>query len=271
MSLSISEWTMANDIECSHLTASNSSFPRHTHDEYVISANLTGTEEIWLHGKTELVRGGEITIYNPATIQSSVFGDDKVEFLSVHIPQSLLRQVSVDHNLRSDHCAPVLKEGVLNNPALFSALCHYKRTLNDDDQEQNLLWLLGALLEEPAREQEQSLRPVQLALDFMRDHLTRKIHLDTLAQVSGLSKFHFVRLFRQHIGMPPLQYHMQLRLLEARNQLRKNDNALDVAIRLGFYDQSHFINTFRKMMGITPHLYSLSLNASQQMSQALTR
>jgi len=217
------------------------------------------------------VRGGDITIYNPATIQSSRFGDDKVEFLSVHIPQSLLRQVSVDQNLRSDHCAPVLKEGVLNNPELFSALCHYKRTLNDDDQEQNLLWLLGALLEEPAREQEQSLRPIQLALDFMRDHLTRKIHLDTLAQVSGLSKFHFVRLFRQHIGMPPLQYHMQLRLLEARNQLRKNDNALDVAIRLGFYDQSHFINTFRKMMGITPHLYSQSLSASQQMNPSLTR
>ncbi|MBJ7883160.1 helix-turn-helix transcriptional regulator, partial [Gelidibacter salicanalis] len=74
-----------------------------------------------------------------------------------------------------------------------------------------------------------------------------------------------------HIGMTPLQYHMQLRLLEARNQLRKNDNALDVAIRLGFYDQSHFINTFRKMMGITPHLYSLSLNASQQMNPSLTR
>ena len=256
MALSLSDWFVANDIECSRLTAINASFPRHTHDEYVISANLSGTEQIWLNGKTSLVQSGEITVYNPASIQSSLFGSEKVEFCSVHLPQSLLRSLTNNHNLSSDRQAPVLTEGVLRNPALFDAICRYACTPHDAvEQEQNLLWLLGTLLDDRTADHPQPAETVGRALEFMRDNLTLKISLDTLAQVSGMSKYHFVRQFRQRVGMPPLQYHMQLRLLEARNLLRQNQHTLDVALALGFYDQSHFINAFRKTMGITPHHY----------------
>lgn len=93
------------------------------------------------------------------------------------------------------------------------------------------------------------------ALECMRDNLTMRLTLDELAVAAGLSKYHFVRQFRQQIGIAPLQYHMQLRLLAARNLLRHQHSVLDIAHRLGFYDQSHFINSFRKMMGITPHHY----------------
>ncbi|NER60052.1 helix-turn-helix domain-containing protein, partial [Pseudomonas sp. MAFF212428] len=37
---------------------------------------------------------------------------------------------------------------------------------------------------------------------------------------------------------------------------------LDVAQRLGFYDQSHFINSFRRVMGATPHHYWQACNPS---------
>jgi AraC-like DNA-binding protein len=261
VALFISDWFTTNDIECSHLKAANDSFPKHTHDEYIISANLSGTEHIWVEGKTALVRQGDVTIYNPGTIQASQFGSEPVEFCSIHLPQELLRQVVEKNNLTSNHHPPVLAEGLLHNPALFAAICRYTLTSIDaEEEEQNLFWLLGNLLDSRTEDGEQQTKAITLALEFMRDNLNQKINLDLLARASGMSKFHFVRLFRQRMGMPPLQYHMQLRLLAARNLLRQNLNTLDVAMTLGFYDQSHFINAFRKMMGITPHHYSLSLH-----------
>ncbi|WAH62160.1 AraC family ligand binding domain-containing protein (plasmid) [Pseudomonas silvicola] len=48
------------------MNAIGSRFPRHLHDEYVICANLSGREEIWLDGKVSDVFAGQVTIYNPS-------------------------------------------------------------------------------------------------------------------------------------------------------------------------------------------------------------
>ena len=61
LSLESAEWFSLNGIECSRVRARNSGFPKHLHNEYVISANLTGIEEIWLAGKTAYVKSGQVT------------------------------------------------------------------------------------------------------------------------------------------------------------------------------------------------------------------
>ncbi|NJD00282.1 hypothetical protein EWM58_09725 [Candidatus Erwinia dacicola] len=49
----------------------------HTHEEYVISANLSGIEQLSLHQQTLKVHVGGITLYNPETLHASQFGDRK--------------------------------------------------------------------------------------------------------------------------------------------------------------------------------------------------
>ncbi|MGM3173480.1 AraC family transcriptional regulator [Dickeya lacustris] len=260
MALQSTEWFSRNGIECSRVIACHSGFPRHLHDEYVISANLTGIEEIWLSGKTAFVKSGEVTLYNPGTIQASRFGSQSVDFVSVHLPQSVIKTLADEDNLRSDHEAPFLREGILNNPRLFHSLCRFTSSARQDssvsqEQEQELMVLCGELLETHAVLQGNDEKRIGLVIEYLREHLNVKPELEKLAHIAGLSKYHFVRLFTQRIGMPPLQYHMQLRLHQARNLLRRNIHPIDTAIALGFYDQSHFINSFRKVMGTTPHYY----------------
>lgn len=250
MAVSVVGWNSHRQIECSHLTARNAAFPLHTHEEYAISANLSGIEQLSLHQQTLTVHAGEITLYNPETLQASQFGDRPVEFFSVHLPQQVFADLA-------DRAPPILREGVLRDPQLFAAICGFAQPSQEEQvQEQNLMWLTSQLLKYSRGEALPS-APESMghALECMRDNLTTRLTLDQLAAAAGLSKFHFVRQFRQQMGMAPLQYHMQLRLLAARNLLRHQHGTLEVAHRLGFYDQSHFINSFRKMMGITPHQY----------------
>ncbi|KOC88187.1 AraC family transcriptional regulator [Winslowiella iniecta] len=259
MSLQSSEWFSHKGIECSRVKAANDAFPRHLHDEYVISANLSGSEEIWLDGKTASVSAGQVTVYNPTSVQASKFGGDSVEFVSIHLSQSLLSSIASQQNLRSSNAAPILYDGVLNNPELHQAICRFALTARHGDpqwQQQDLIVLCGELLD-PHSEHDKADQPAINAVKaWMHDSLTVKPQLDMLAQVSGLSKYHLVRRFSQQVGMPPLQYHMQLRLHRARDMLRKNVAPLEVAMLLGFYDQSHFINAFRKVMGTTPQHYA---------------
>ncbi|WP_369790375.1 AraC family transcriptional regulator [Rouxiella sp. WC2420] len=259
MTLQSSEWFSRNGIECSRIKASQSCFPKHTHDEYVISANLSGTEEIWLSGKVSTVKRGQVTLYNPGSIQSSRFGNESVEFISVHLSQSLLKSVAEEGNLSSQHGAPILYEGVFDNSILFNAIGRYAvsaRHSDSDAQEQELIRLCGELIDSPIMPEGDEEQAIKRAVEYLREHLNIRPKLEVLAGISGLSKYHFVRRFTQYMGMPPLQYHMQLRLLRARHLLRNNVHPIDAANALGFYDQSHFINSFRKMMGTTPQHYS---------------
>ena len=264
--LQSSEWFSRNGIECSRVIARDDEFPRHSHDEYVVSANLSGIEEIWLSGKTLTVNSGQVTLYNPCTIQSSGFEQQSVEFISIHLPQSVIKTLVGQENLGSHSHAPLFREGVLNDQRLFNAICRFADSAlgdNPNQQQQELLLLCAELLDTPVPLSGVEQQQISRVTDYLRDHLAEKPQLETLAQIAGLSKYHFVRLFTRHTGLPPLQYHMQLRLHQARNLLRRNVHPLEAAMALGFYDQSHFINTFRKVMGTTPGHYMAQLGLSR--------
>ncbi|MGG6137690.1 AraC family transcriptional regulator [Pantoea allii] len=266
MALHALDWFSRNGMECSRVNANDAVFPRHTHDEYVISANLAGIEEIALNGQTQWVNAGQITLYNPASVQSSRFDHHGAEFLSIHIPQCVLKTLSISQNLSSSHAAPVLPEGVFTDQALFNAICRYASLTQHHDcaeEEQALLLLCAELLSTNAPLGTFSDKKMDRVKVFMRQHLSVKLSLETLAQVAGVGKYYLVRRFTQYTGLPPLQYHMQLRLCAARDLLRQNSHPLDTAYQLGFYDQSHFINAFRKVMGITPHHYASQVGSGK--------
>jgi AraC family transcriptional regulator len=94
------------------------------------------------------------------------------------------------------------------------------------------------------------------ALDYIEDQPDERISLDDLAAAAGLSRFHFSRVFRQHIGMTPAAYVERTRLERAKEMMRHGQLSLmDVAYAAGFSDQSHFTRRFRAYEGCTPSEY----------------
>ena len=90
-------------------------------------------------------------------------------------------------------------------------------------------------------------------LDYIESNLDCEIHLEELAKVSGLSPFHFAKLFKHSTAQSPHQYVLSRRLELAKNLLRNPDVPLsEVGLRAGFSDQSHLTNVFRRFVGTTP-------------------
>ena len=98
------------------------------------------------------------------------------------------------------------------------------------------------------------------ALRRVREHihsqLAEKIDLHALAQIAGLSDCHFARAFKQSIGLPPHRYLMQYRVAAAEELIKETDRALaDIALDVGFSDQSHFTRKFADITGETPSAF----------------
>ncbi|HEX2912417.1 MAG TPA: AraC family transcriptional regulator [Chloroflexia bacterium] len=96
--------------------------------------------------------------------------------------------------------------------------------------------------------------------EFIEAHLHEELSLQCLAQQTGLSAYHFARLFRQATGESPHQYVLRLRLARARLLLKKSDLPISqVALEAGFADQSHFSRVFKSYLGSTPRAYRQEL------------
>lgn len=82
------------------------------------------------------------------------------------------------------------------------------------------------------------------------------LSLDRLAEVAGLSKYHFLRQFSQVVGMTPGAYLRTLRLCHAARKLRtSNLPILEIALSVGFADHPSFSRAFARHMGMTPSEY----------------
>lgn len=84
-------------------------------------------------------------------------------------------------------------------------------------------------------------------------NLDTDLTLDSLAEESGYSRAHFLRMFRAATGYTPHQYVLGLRLSRAQDSLRKKDSSIiDIALSCGFSSQSHMTSVFRQHLEITP-------------------
>ena len=95
---------------------------------------------------------------------------------------------------------------------------------------------------------------------YIEEHLAEPISLATLAELAGLSAYHFCRAFKQSFGLPPHRYHTAKRIEHAKTLLAKHAfSVTDIGMRVGFAETSSFTAAFRKATGVTPSTYHRGL------------
>jgi AraC family transcriptional regulator len=89
--------------------------------------------------------------------------------------------------------------------------------------------------------------------DYLEAHLKESLSVKELALLVDLSPAHFSALFRRATGLSPYRFLIRLRVSRARQLLESgNDSIGQVAIQVGFYDQSHLTKQMRRVLGISP-------------------
>lgn len=92
--------------------------------------------------------------------------------------------------------------------------------------------------------------------DYVGDHLAEDLRLEDLAREANLSPYHFARLFKLSTGLSPHQYVIERRVEEAKVLLRGTDLTVgEIALAVGFVNQSHFARQFKRLTGATPSAF----------------
>jgi AraC-like DNA-binding protein len=90
----------------------------------------------------------------------------------------------------------------------------------------------------------------------MRERLGAELDLDTLAATANLSKFHFIRCFKQHTGHAPIQHFIRMKMQRACELLDHSDKPVKaIAAEVGYQDPFYFSRIFKRTIGVSPQQY----------------
>jgi AraC-like DNA-binding protein len=92
--------------------------------------------------------------------------------------------------------------------------------------------------------------------EYVDANLDSALDVDELATLVRMSPSHFTRSFNRSIGLTPHRYVIQCRVAKARELLTTTDLSLtEIALNIGFSDQSHFCRRFQEFVGVPPGAY----------------
>jgi AraC-like DNA-binding protein len=107
--------------------------------------------------------------------------------------------------------------------------------------------------EEPRGLSRSALKRVE---EYVDANLESALDIDELATLVRMSPSHFTRSFNRSVGLTPHRYVIQCRVAKARELLTTTDLPLtDIALNIGFSDQSHFSRRFQEFVGVPPGAY----------------
>ena len=115
---------------------------------------------------------------------------------------------------------------------------------------------------------------INRSLNHIRDHLTGHLNLDQLADAACLSKYHFIRVFHQHLGETPNQFISRRRLECATAKLifRPNSSITDIALDSGFSGSDVFARAFRAKYRRAPRsIKNADLSIFEELGQGCTQ
>ncbi|QKF58207.1 AraC family transcriptional regulator [Aliarcobacter lanthieri] len=230
---------------------------KHSHEEYHFAITLKGEQKYILDGKPINSYENGITIFNPEQIHESLYGNYEYILLLIK-PQLLLEAMEQKDIIK------------------FSSSLIYNEKLKED-----LLKLSNAVLtqQDELFFSEQFLKVVDnftkkdyvfsynKEKDFIKKskemiyyELEDILNLDQISQEFNLSKFQFIRRFKENTGITPYQYFLNTKLNHAKSYLDSTKDLYGAVVEFGFSDLSHFNRLFKRVYGTTPFEYINSIN-----------
>lgn len=97
---------------------------------------------------------------------------------------------------------------------------------------------------------------LEKAINTIEQNYNTKLHLEDMLQEIHVSKYYFIKLFKQYKGISPYEYLIRFRINQAKKLLLQSDmNVYEIALQVGFDDSNSFIRCFKKYTNSTPLKY----------------
>jgi len=251
-------------VELSRADFKRFEFAAHVHLDYHLGVVTSGGQRYRHQGHSYLLSPGAISTLNPDEMHNGQsYNEQGYRAHVMAIPPQYLVQISNELGVAETF----FRGPLLNQNDLYHAFLQLHQLLISDlttaDALQQETTMMAFVTELCLRHSDSSKTGAssnfRLSAEQLRqikamfhDEPSQSFQLDVLANSLSLSKFQFLRQFKQSVGITPHAYLKRIRLEYAKKALLNGQKIADVAHQVGFFDQSHFNKAFKSAFLITP-------------------
>ena len=241
-----------------------------------IFTTVSGNSSVAVRGKQVNVNENTFFISNPNQ-EYTLSIPNEAETFNIHVGEKMGSEIWHDATHTNHYLldypfeissSPELHNRVHWRDVNFNSIIHQLATVDDESEEQDLLGkLIFLLLDEKIKSRKRSesfqviktatreeiTKRLHLATDLIYSHFDKHLSLDDLSQVSCLSKFHFIRLFKEYFHESPHQFITRIWLEKSINYLKTSGYGVkEISQKVGIENSSSFSRLFRNHFGVYP-------------------
>lgn len=251
----------------------------HHHDFYEIYFFLSGSVLYNIESRSYLLTPGDILLIRPMQLHQPVFDgkSGSYERIVLWLDSNFMDQFGMDGEKLAAcfHAARPGSAGLLRPDEHVRQKLQYflELLLQEQDSQEygheiSCLSYLALILSQLCRlstqeplevENSDSSRAVYDVLDYINDHFSEDLSLDSLANRFFISKYHLSREFARVTGSSVHRYVTQRRLLAAKQLMSEGVSTTAVCQQCGFGDYSSFYRAFKSAYQISPREFSARL------------
>ena len=246
--------------------------------------NLEGNSRVHVDGKESQLSTDSFCLVNRGQTYDLVIPENAKTF-NIHFGDRLVKEVTAELSKKEDD---LLNHSELDvqMPEVFNRIRwkgenlqnwtnalqeFYRNEAYDSDKEYELLadgmrHLLTTIGEDKKLKNrvsskkkstsEELVRRLVLSQEFIHSNLSQNISLDELSRISSLSKYHFLRSFKESFGCTPHQYKQKLKVEKSIELIKKSNLSIqEIAWQLNYQEPASFNKAFRKITGFSPSMY----------------
>lgn len=98
-------------------------------------------------------------------------------------------------------------------------------------------------------------KKIEKVIKYIDENFKDQPSIDTLAEYIGMSKYHLIRVFKEYVGVTPIQFLQSVTLNYAKEHLKESKSILDSALDIGLSSPSRLHDLFVNIIGVTPKEY----------------
>ena len=245
-----------NGIEVVDAQYKRQVFSKHVHEGYTIGVIEKGAQRFFRSGSNHIAGENSIILVNADDVHT---GESATEggwsYKAIYPTPEHFALISEDL-VGGRSLIPYFKDSVINDNKIANQLRLICQQIEDGASTLLIETLIYSTLLSLAAKHGRSLElpknigtnrsKLELAKSFIEEYPEVDISLDSLANIAGCSKFHFIRQFGKIFGISPHAYQVQARLIKAKMLLKAGTSIANTASDCGFHDQSHFTRHFKK-------------------------
>lgn len=216
----------------------------HSHAFFQLVIVIRGSQSARLSDATHTVSAGNILLFKPG-IEHEEWSEGKKQLETIFMactwpdcPEGL---------------QPVIKDKQGRAQTLMEML-YQEDNEPVAERQNNCRTLLAALQQQIISAWQHPYDPLQEKVhEHIRQSLSENISLEALSEAVHMSKYHFLRRFKEITGHTPMAVVRQLRLNRARDLILSGDTPLkEIAELCGFNDVYNMTRSFSKYLGYPP-------------------